>query len=119
MVEFTKRHEVNKARATEEEDKKMALKNKATANRARRGEQIQNNVYMSGDLTEEEQKDPNIIKLNMKPYNSQLAKNTAFFTDYTPEQILKELTTSLNSNNTQFDISNHTWKITFTKTREE
>jgi serine/threonine protein kinase len=37
MLEFTKRAEVNKARATEEEDKKMAMKNKAQQ-RTRRGE---------------------------------------------------------------------------------
>ena len=54
MIEFTKRHETNKARATEEEDKKMAAKNKANANRTRRGEKIADNVYMSGDLTPEE-----------------------------------------------------------------
>ena len=38
MQEFTKRHEVNKARATEEEQKKMDAKSKANANRTRRGE---------------------------------------------------------------------------------
>lgn len=84
VLEFAKRSEVNKARATEEEDKKMAMKNKAQ-NRTRRGEQIANNVYMSEDLTEEEQKDPTVIRLNMKPYNPQLNKTTAFFTDYAPE----------------------------------
>lgn len=117
-VEFAKRHEVNKARATEEEDRKMAMKQKQ-GQRARRGEQIADNVYMSEDLTEEEQKDPQVIKLNLKPYNADLAKTTAFFTDYTPEQILKELVDSLEKNGTTYEISNKTWKLTYTKQREE
>jgi len=91
----------------------MAAKSKANANRTRRGEQIQNNVYMSGDLTEAEAMDPAIIRLNMKQYNANLSKNTTFFTDYDPEQILKGLTNSLNKNNTPYEISNKTWKITF------
>merc|ERR1711971_214608 len=117
VAEFQKRQEINKARATEEEDKKMAVKAKR-ANR--RGEQIANNVYLSAeDLTEEESKDPHVIKLDMKPYNADLAKTTAFFTDYSPETILKLLTDSLNTNNTPYDISNKTWKLNYTKTREE
>lgn len=70
---------------------------------------------MSEELTEEEQKDPQVIKLNLKPYNAELAKTTAFFTDYTPEQILKELVDSLEKNGTTCAISNKTWKLTYTK----
>jgi len=72
------------------------MKAKAGQNKTRRGEQIANNVYLSGlDLTEEELKDPKIIRLDMKPYNQQLTKTTSFFTDYSPESILKMLTDSL------------------------
>merc|ERR1712151_681534 len=107
------------ARATEEEDKKMAMKAKQ-GNKTRRGEQIANNVYLSAeDLTEEESKDPHIIKLDMKPYNADLAKTTAFFTDYPPETILKLLTDSLATNNTPYEISNKTWKLNYTKKKEE
>lgn len=117
VAEFQKRHEINKARATEEEDKKMAVKAKR-ANR--RGEQIAANVYLStDDLTEEESKDPHVIKLDMKPYNAELTKTTAFFTDYSPEAILKLLTDSLQNSHTPFDISTKTWKVTYTKTRDE
>merc|ERR1712110_1026622 len=89
-------------------------------NKTRRGEQIANNVYLSAeDLTVEESKDPHIIKLDMKPYNADLAKTTAFFTDYPPETILKLLTDSLATNNTPYEISNKTWKLNYTKTRED
>jgi hypothetical protein len=74
---------------------------------------------MSEDLTEEEQKDPQYIRLNMKPYNPQLNKTTAFFTDYAPEQILKELTDSLSGSNTEYQISDKTWKVTFVKNRDD
>lgn len=84
MLEFQKRHEVNKNRAMEEEDRKMAMKQQK-ASRPRRGEQIANNVYMSCDLTPEETADGKHVKLNMKPYNAQLVKTTAFFSDYQPE----------------------------------
>jgi len=96
----------------------MAMKAKQ-GQRARRGEQIANNVYMSEELTEEEAKDPTIIKLNMKPYNAELAKTTAFFTDYTPEQVLKELVGALDRSGTPYEISNRTWKLSYTKAREE
>jgi serine/threonine protein kinase len=116
--EFAKRHEVNAARAKEEEDKKALAKNK-NAGRTRRGQKIKDNVYMSGNLSQADKDDPNVICLNMKPYNPNLAKTTAFFTDYTPEQILKELTDSLSSNAIAYNISDKTWKVTFTKTRDE
>ena len=117
IAEFQKRHEVNKARATEEEDKKMAVKAKKGN---RRGETIANNVYLSAsDLTPEENKDPNVIKLDMKPYNAELTKTTSFFTDYSPESILKLLTDSLAKTNTVYEISNKTWKVTYKKTRED
>jgi len=74
---------------------------------------------MSCDLTADEMKDDNIVKLNMKPYNEALAKTTAFFTDYAAEQILKELVDTLEKNGTPYEISNRTWKLTYTKTREE
>lgn len=75
---------------------------------------------MSGnDLTEEELSNPNVIKLNMKPYNADLAKTTSFFTDYTPESILKMLTDSLTTSNTSYEISKNTWKVTYTKQRSE
>jgi len=74
---------------------------------------------MSEELTEEEAKDPQIIKLNMKPYNAELAKTTAFFTDYAPEQVLKELAAALNRSGTTYEISNRTWKLSYTKAREE
>merc|ERR1712038_638942 len=102
--EFVKRHEVNAARAKEEEDKKLAAKNKTSAGRTRRGQKIKDNVYMSGNISQADKDDPNVICLNMKPYNPQLAKTTAFFTDYTPEQILKELTDSLSSNAIAYNI---------------
>jgi serine/threonine protein kinase len=83
--EFVKRHEVNAARAKEEEDKKLAAKNKSSAGRTRRGQKIKDNVYMSGNISQADKDDPNVICLNMKLYNPQLAKTTAFFSDYTPE----------------------------------
>ena len=55
----------------------------------------------------------------MKPYNEKLSKTTAFFTDYTPERILKELTDVLTSCNTQHDISSKTWKVSYVKLRDE
>merc|ERR1712014_168013 len=98
--------------------KKALAKNK-NAGRTRRGQKIKDNVYMSGNLSQADKDDPNVICLNMKPYNPQLAKTTAFFSFYTPVQILKELTDSLNSNNVSYNISNTNWKVTFIKTREE
>ena len=57
--------------------------------------------------------------LALKPYDQKLAKNTAFFTDYTPEEILNEITSSLEEHKIPFKISDKAMKLTFIKTREE
>ena len=56
----------------------------------------------------------------MKPYEPNLAKKTAtsFFSNYVPEQILKEITDSLKTREKSFKISDRTWKITYTLQRE-
>ena len=57
--------------------------------------------------------------LKLKPYDQKLAKNTAFFSDYTPEEIMNEIASSLEEHKIQFKISDNAMKFTFIKTREE
>ena len=56
----------------------------------------------------------------MKAYEPNLAKKTAtsFFSNYVPEQILKEITDYLKTREKPFKISDRTWKITYTLKRE-
>ena len=74
---------------------------------------------MAGDLTEEEEKDPNIVRLVLKPYNPSLGKSTSFFTDYKADQVLKTIVEILDKNTVTYEISNKTWKISFNKTRNQ
>ena len=102
----------------QDEENKVAMKKESQA-RTRRGELIANKTYVTGDLTEEEQKNPSIVRLILKPYNPGFGKSTSFFTDYKADQVLKQLVTVLESNSVPYEISNKTWKITFTKTKNE
>ena len=74
---------------------------------------------MTSELTEEEAKDPNIVKLNLKPYTPSLKKTTAFFTDYKADQVLKQIVEVLDRNSVTYQISKKNWKLTFTKARHE
>ena len=76
--EFTKRNELRKAAAKAE---KRAQRKENQNSRARRGEEINNNVYLSGNLSQADKQDPNVICLNIKPYDPELAKTTSFFTN--------------------------------------
>jgi len=51
----------------------------------------------------------------MKAYEPNLARKaaTVFFSDYVPEQVLKELTDNLTGRDVDFKISDKTWKITY------
>lgn len=76
-MEFARRHEICKARANEEMEKQVAVKNVNA--RQRRA------VQMSGDT--EETKDE-VIEVNLKPYNAEKARATCFFTKATANDIL-------------------------------
>lgn len=65
-------------------DRKNAVKTNS-AKKVRRSVQHNENVYMSGDLTEEESKDTNIVKIEMKPLNQVSNRTTNFFTDLNAE----------------------------------
>ena len=99
-VEFARRHEVCKARAAKE----LQRKNVATASpkkKVRRSIQIDQKVYMSGEPTEEESKNAdNIVKIQMKQYDPDSNKATSFFTDLNAEQILTEITEYLEDSQT-------------------
>ena len=72
VQEFARRHEVNKQRAQKEAEQKLAAKRKRRT------------IANEG-----------VSLPKLKPYDQKLAKNTAFFTDYTPEEILNEITSAL------------------------
>ena len=72
VAEFARRHEVNKQRAQKEAEQKLAAKRKRRT------------IGNDG-----------VSLPKLKPYDQKLAKNTAFFTDYTPEEILNEITFAL------------------------
>ena len=52
----------------------------------------------------------------MKAYEPDQARKaaTVFFSNYVPEQVLKELTDNLTERDIPFMISDKTWKITYT-----
>ena len=61
-AEFARRHEINVARAMEENQQ---IRNDNAGNRARRGEQINEKVYLSGNLSQVDKEDPNVVCLKM------------------------------------------------------
>ena len=71
---------------------------------------------MSGNLSQTDKDDPNVVILNMKAYEPNEARKaaTVFFSNYVPEQILKEITDNLAERSIPYKISDKTWKITYT-----
>ena len=55
---------------------------------------------MSGEPTEEESKNSNVVKIQMKQYDPDSNKATSFFTDLNAEQILTEITEYLEDTQT-------------------
>lgn len=68
---------------------------------------------LSGDATEEETKTDTLSVLSMKPFDKNFSKHTAFFTDYKPEEIFKQLVDVLNEKNLKPKISDKVWKLNF------
>ena len=117
-AEFMKRQETVKARALEDQEHKQAEKSKQTnAARTRRGEQIDDKIYVTEQFTDKEVNGLQVVKLNLKPFNTTLKSNTSFFTDYKADQVLKQLVDVLVRQSVKYEISDKTWKINFTKDR--
>ena len=71
---------------------------------------------MSGNLSQADKDEPNVVILSMKAYEPNLARKaaTVFFSNFVPEQILKEISDILAERSIAFKISDKTWKITYT-----
>jgi len=113
-LEFARRHEVCKNRSAKELEKKTAVKTSPKGG-PRRSVAINERVYMSGEPTEEEQKNDNIVRIVMKPFDPDSNKTTSFFTKLNAEQILSEILGSLEDSQTQFKVSGNASKISYTK----
>ena len=97
----------------------MAEKSKqSNASRTRRGEQIDDKIYVTGQFTENEVNGLKVVRLNLKPHNPSLKQTTSFFTDYKADQVLKQLVDVLARQSITYEISDKTWKISFTKERD-
>ena len=66
--------------------KKTAVPAKTGKKGNRRGDGEK--IYMSGEPSEEESKNPNIVRINMKQFDEESIKSTSFFTDIGAEEIL-------------------------------
>ena len=74
---------------------------------------------MSGNLSKADLEDSSVVTLKMKPFDPKIPTNTAFFTNFLPEQVFKALTDHLILKGIDFKISSKTWKLTYTLTRSE
>ena len=115
--EFARRHETCKAKR----NAAQVTSTKQTANtsgkkKIRRSIQIKENVYMSGEPTEEESK-TEYTKIVLKECDPEFSKPTAFFTDLPTEELLTELIAYLEESDTQFELSNNASKISYKKAR--
>ena len=54
----------------------------------------------------------------METHDPQLTKKTAFLSNYLPEQVFLELSDYLKNCDVSFKISNKTWKLTYTVSRD-
>ena len=91
--EFRQRHEVNKQRSREEEDRKIAQRNQVNAG-TRRDFQLEGKVYLGHEDQAPEDADPTkIYRLNIKEYDGDENGFTqAFFSHFRPDYLFAELT---------------------------
>ena len=70
---------------------------------------------MAGKSKEEYPEIPenHIVRLDIKPYNPAFTNPRHFFSDWSTELIVKEITTYLNRYEIEFKISAKTWKLTY------
>lgn len=123
--EFTRRkQEVKQAQDEERAAKdaeKQAMKQIEQARPTRKVVLVNGKVYLStGELTEEEKKmkeNNEVVQLETKPYDPLVDSNTTVFTDQAVENIFPVLLETLEETGTPFNISEKTWKLTFTKSR--
>ncbi len=84
----------------------------------RRGEEISGKTFMSGPLTEEESKNPDVVHLTLAHYIKGAAKNTIFFTTYEPEYVFKQIISKLEDKDITPEVSHKKWKLTYNKIQE-
>lgn len=110
---FAERHELNKQKALQEEERKQAQRNQVS-NAVRRDFQLNGKVYLSVDeqATEPTEADQ-IVRLRLKDFDTTTSHNNCFFSIFRPDYLLNQLTTKMNEQGQQFEMSDQTWKITF------
>ena len=101
MKEFSQRAQKVNERAEEE-----ANETKNSEDRIRRDVIINDKIYVSGTITEEELKaHPDIVKLTMKQYDPKVGKTMNFFSNFPPEEILGDLAALLDKKHMKYRIS--------------
>ena len=113
-AEFAQRHQVNKQRAQEEQDRRQAARNQVNAGN-RRDVQLNGRVYMSHgeELSEETPANMEIIRLNLKNFDASKPHTHAFFSTLPPDCLMKTLTQKLGEQDQAYEVSNQSWKLNF------
>ena len=116
FVEFARRQQVNKQRAREEEERKNAQRNQVN-NMARRDLNVGGKVYLSHGEEAVAATQEEIVHLQLKQMSPSQNTTHSFFSSFSPDVLLEQLTQKLREQGQTFEISNNSWKLSFNCTR--
>jgi len=117
--EFANRQEVNKQRAREEEERKNAQRNQVN-NMPRRDLKLGNKIYLChGEQMVDGAATANleVVNLRLKEFTTSSSHTHAFFSTFSPDVLLEQLTQKMTEQGQAFEISNTTWKVGFNLTK--
>lgn len=114
--QFAGRHQVNKTKALEDAEAKMAAKR---AGGARRDFAFGGKVYLREDeIAGPETTADQIVRLRLKEFQGERGGPNQFFSVFKPDYLLTELTASMNTEGKEFTVSDATWKVNFSESKQ-
>jgi len=118
-AEFSRRLQINKARAAEDEERKNTMQNNVADRRSRRGQDQDKPVFLNvDDIPDDLQNVSNCKKLTLKQYKDSDNKHMNFFSSFDEHELMTQIINYLNSQNSQFKVSERSFKVTFESQRQ-
>ena len=87
-AEFGRRHEINKKKASEEEDRKNAMENAANERRARRGNDAAKIFLDANDVPAELKDNPNVQTRTLEAFTQDYNKHINFFSKFDATEVM-------------------------------
>lgn len=112
-AEFGRRHEINKKKASEEEDRKNAMENSANERRARRGADATKIFLDANDVPAELKDNPNVQTRALEAFSMDYNKHINFFSKLDATEVMTQITNYLEASDNKFEVSDKKFKVSY------